>query len=713
MIEFSKVQIKNFMSIGEAEVDLDRGGFTLISGENHRVEDATQNNGSGKSSVIESICWVLTGETIRGHKEVVNRYTTGDCSVKLFFSFKGHNWAVERRMSRDKEKSLDIYKDGNQLQAKGYRDACDVLSKELPELTFKFINSVIILGQGLPGRFTNNTPAGRKAVLEELTNADFMINQVKEKISARKAGLDGELRVLEDKKLSDSSARAQLNALVESLHKDLDKLESFNLEKAMAELKEVEDKGRSKRVFVDGLQATIQEENTKKASLEEQLRSTKKEYSDKADRIKDVATSELETKRLKISKEYDDKISSLEKEEVIEISKAKEETNNKFSELIKAAQDQFYVVDEKIKEADNRVSHLNSIINNGVCPTCGQKLGNITQEELDRSKAELAEVNVNRENLGLERTELLNKLKDLKDSLASDIDSFVESIKLKFSEQIGLLMFGKENQLKGFANEFETELLKKLSELTEERMKKISSLEADLQVVANNLSKMNDDYRNNKVILESLREEYSSLKFRIDSYNKEKEGLERSLKESQEKIFRLNYEIENVIKGIEDKTKRIEIVKKMETFASRDFRGILLEEVIHRLDTILKGYAQLVYGNQLTSFYQEGNAIIVGFDGKEYESLSGGEQQKLNVLLQLSLRDLIVELTGVSGSILVLDEVFDGLDLTGCEKMISLFQTIDTSIFIISHHADSLNIPYDYKITVVKEENGVASLIVD
>lgn len=145
----------------------------------------------------------------------------------------------------------------------------------------------------------------------------------------------------------------------------------------------------------------------------------------------------------------------------------------------------------------------------------------------------------------------------------------------------------------------------------------------------------------------------------------------------------------------------------METFASRDFRGILLEEVISRLDTILKGYAEIVYGNSLTHFYQDGNAIVVEFDGKEYESLSGGEQQKLNVILQLSLRDLIIELTGLSGSFLFLDEIFDGLDHTGCDKMIELVQSLGTNVFVISHHED-LSIPYDQQIVVVKEASGIS-----
>ena len=44
----------------------------------------------------------------------------------------------------------------------------------------------MILGQGMPNKFTNNTPSGRKELLEKLSKSDFMIEDIKNKLSARK-----------------------------------------------------------------------------------------------------------------------------------------------------------------------------------------------------------------------------------------------------------------------------------------------------------------------------------------------------------------------------------------------------------------------------------------------------------------------------------------------------------------------------------------------
>ena len=61
--------------------------------------------------------------------------------------------------------------------------------------------------------------------------------------------------------------------------------------------------------------------------------------------------------------------------------------------------------------------------------------------------------------------------------------------------------------------------------------------------------------------------------------------------------------------------------------------------------------------------------------------------------------------------VLVLDEIFDNLDELGCSKIIDLISNKlndISSIYIISHHGDELNIPSDNELVVVKESNGVS-----
>ena len=57
MIKFEKVRWKNFLSTGNqfTEIELDRNETTLIIGE----------NGAGKSTVLDAVCFALLGKPFR------------------------------------------------------------------------------------------------------------------------------------------------------------------------------------------------------------------------------------------------------------------------------------------------------------------------------------------------------------------------------------------------------------------------------------------------------------------------------------------------------------------------------------------------------------------------------------------------------------------------------------------------------------------------
>mgnify|MGYP003294812544 CR=1 FL=1 len=165
-ILFQSIHIENFLSIGNATIELNDSGYTLVNGINQNPDDSAKSNGSGKSTIFDAIVYSLTGETIRGSKDVVNIHGNDGALVELNFVVGHDEYKIIRTKDHSKYKTnLKIYINGEDKSGKGIADSKKLLAEYLPDLTSSLLGSVIVLGQGLPQRFTNNSPAGRKEVL--------------------------------------------------------------------------------------------------------------------------------------------------------------------------------------------------------------------------------------------------------------------------------------------------------------------------------------------------------------------------------------------------------------------------------------------------------------------------------------------------------------------------------------------------------------------
>lgn len=81
-MNFEKLEIWNFLTVGQAAVDLTDRGLLLIQGVNED-DPSAESNGAGKSSIVDALCWSLYGVTARGvtGDAVVNKTAKKDCCV--------------------------------------------------------------------------------------------------------------------------------------------------------------------------------------------------------------------------------------------------------------------------------------------------------------------------------------------------------------------------------------------------------------------------------------------------------------------------------------------------------------------------------------------------------------------------------------------------------------------------------------------------------
>ena len=122
--------------------------------------------------------------------------------------------------------------------------------------------------------------------------------------------------------------------------------------------------------------------------------------------------------------------------------------------------------------------------------------------------------------------------------------------------------------------------------------------------------------------------------------------------------------------------------------------------------------AKFIFNTDKINFSLNGNNIDISYCDKQYENLSGGEKQTVDLIVQFSIRDMLCKFLNFSCNILVVDEIFDNLDSIGCQRVINLISTElsdISSIFVITHRGD-LEIPYDHELIVEKNEKGISTL---
>lgn len=109
-MKFGTLAIHNFLTIGDAVINLRDRGLNVIQGKN--LDDSSaSSNGSGKSSIVDALCWALYGVTARGAKgdAVINRHMGKGCTVRLSIHHGDTVYQVSRyRKDREFKNSVRV-----------------------------------------------------------------------------------------------------------------------------------------------------------------------------------------------------------------------------------------------------------------------------------------------------------------------------------------------------------------------------------------------------------------------------------------------------------------------------------------------------------------------------------------------------------------------------------------------------------------------------
>lgn len=619
-ITFERVTLHNFLSFGHSEIYLRGRNYCLVKGINNCPLDNAASNGSGKSTWISAICWALTGETVQGVTSGIKNIFVDEpsCWVELDFDVDGVSYEVTR--TKEPAPNLKIVRDGKDVSGKGIRESSLALAQYLPDLNRDLLTSVILLGQGLPNKFTDNTPSGRKEVLERLSKSDFVIEGIKERISNRQSALAESIR-----KEDESIARndTEIAVLTKSMIA------------AQARLDE------SRKTNYDG-------------EIEQAERT--KEEAGKAIPLAEASLASYETAQ----EICNARLLGLTKDKSARLMRLNEEFSSASSALI-GERARIQAELSSIESALSRISE-----HPDVCPTCGQRLPNA--EHLLKEKAE-KEARRDEARKGLSK-------------LAADI-SAQESAKKAKASAIG-----------------------------DECDAAIAEAQASASAMKDMIAKERNGISAVKARLSEAESRLASLRAKKEGKDRDERALGDEIESDARRISELRDANGRSAKAKDELAKRADVVKRMDTLVKRDFRGFLLSGIIEYIEAQAKDYCKDIFGTDELAFRLDGNNIDVEYCGKDFSSLSGGEKQRVDLIIQFAIRKMMSQYLDFNSSILCLDEIFDNLDERATANVISLISNRLTdieSVFIISHHADELSIPCDSTLTVTKDASGVSS----
>lgn len=632
-IIFKTVHLKNFMSFRDAYVELEDKGFVLIEGVNNNILDNAKSNGAGKSTICESIVWALTGETIRSAKNVNNLNGDGEgCFVELLMTVDGDEYKVVRYKEHIQFKNnLKLYVNGKDVSGKGLTETEKILQSHLPDITIQFLGSVIVLGQGLPQRFTNNTPSGRKEILENLSKSDFMIEDIKQRLTNRKVDLqtnisnfNGTLNGL------NSTVAIQRKALEENT-KQIAYYENYN---------NVE--------IVDHLNISIK-------NTQEEMDSTNKKVCDIQNDI-DSINLEIEgfTNKLNEFRDMESSAYSLYEVSMSELSQFDNVT---------------IALDVNITNINKEIQKLENV--QTVCPTCGRPFEDIFKPDTTDLKNKLQIYEQEKETRLQERNILFSAVERHKQD--------IKVIKANYAT-------AQQN-------------IKSLNSTKQDRSHSLNNfksyISSDLTL---RLNRLKEDLQKEKL-------EATKTQIKIETLQNTNKDIKKCISDCESQITDIQQKVSNL-------DQHLECVTKLLGYCSRDFRGYLLEDCINYIAGRVKFYSNIMFSNECVDFILDNNSIRIKFCDKDYENLSGGERQKIDLIVQFSLRDMLISTIGFSCNLLAIDEGTDGLDSVGCGRLIDMITTTlqDVStVFIVSHHND-IPIPCDNRLVVTKLSEGYSVL---
>ena len=174
MIEFTKLIVEGFCSIGELDLPLNIPGITVIRAA----------NGFGKSTIFSALVWALYGKNIKGNSDVNTweKYRTKayqGTKVEIYFNANGQIHRIIRCLKYKGEvlgakgNSQVLYQiDGNLIEDKRKRGIQEIINQNIG-MSYNLFMNAVMFGQGLK-RLVQETGTNQRELFEEVFELGYL-----------------------------------------------------------------------------------------------------------------------------------------------------------------------------------------------------------------------------------------------------------------------------------------------------------------------------------------------------------------------------------------------------------------------------------------------------------------------------------------------------------------------------------------------------------
>lgn len=423
-------------------------------------------------------------------------------------------------------------------------------------------------------------------------------------------------------------------------------------------------------------------------------------------------------------KEIDDEIGKLsdkkellveQREEVLANDNTEEELNE-LSEKISEAEKEIVEIDGNLKKWEKAVK------------TREEQIQAITVEDTTQLKKDRKKLKEEMEELDSELSENKRTEKKLKAELEDTITcpkcshEFIHESELDLSvEDTKSLLAEAQSEIKSQTKKYEAKETK-LKNLN----RKIKEAERAEELVV----EIEEEKASYERKIKNKTQDRSELLEKIAKWEAEKKAIKKRKKDDKllsslnQRIVKCDTEIEKLTKQLLPISEEMETIKFWQFNMGRSgFMTYLANKSIKIIEGITNSYLRkfgvdisvLINGFTILKSGEVREKIDVfvlndGVTAEQFLAKSGGERGRVTLAGVLGIQHLINLSTNGRGlNLLLLDEVFPGIDSKGQEKIINTLNKIGITVMMITQNvSDNLNV--DNKITVVKE-GGISSFI--